>query len=118
MAKFFPRSLKGDASQWFYNFLGGSIDSFKSLVKAFMGQYKHNIKEQGTIIELCVMHQGNSETLEKYIPRLKKVWQSIYSKLDESEIYGIFRYSILSIIDMHAPCNKNIGFRVLVQELL
>lgn len=44
MAKFFPRSLKGETSQCFYNFLGGSIDSFKSLVKFFMVQYKYNIK--------------------------------------------------------------------------
>ena len=37
MVKFFPRSLNGDASQWFYNLSRGSIDSFKSLVKVFMG---------------------------------------------------------------------------------
>jgi len=73
MVKFFPMSLKGNASQWFYNFPGGSIDSFKSLVKAFMGQYKHNVKEQGIVTKLCAMHQGNIETLEKYIPRFKKV---------------------------------------------
>jgi len=45
--KYFPRSLKGDACQWFYNFPGISIDSFKSLVKVFMG--KHNVKEQGNV---------------------------------------------------------------------
>jgi len=38
-----------------------------------MGQYKHNVKEQGTIIELCAMYQENNQTLEKYIPRFKKV---------------------------------------------
>jgi len=68
MVKFFPRSLKGDASQWFYNFPTGSIDSFKSLVKVFMDKYKHNIKEKNIVIELCTMRRGDDETLEKYIP--------------------------------------------------
>jgi len=77
MAKFFPRSLKGDASQWFSNFPRGSIDSFNSLFKAFMGQYTHNIKEQETVINLCTMHQGYNEILENYIPWFQKVWQSI-----------------------------------------
>lgn len=45
MAKFLPRSLKGDATQWFYSLLGKSIDNFKTLVQIYMGQYKHNIKE-------------------------------------------------------------------------
>jgi len=63
MVKFFPRSLKGDASKWFYNLPGGSIDSFKSLVKLFMGQYKHNIKEQSLVTKLCTMRQGGNETL-------------------------------------------------------
>lgn len=118
MAKVFLMSLKGDASQRFYNLPGGSIDSFKLLVKVFMAQYKYNVKEQGTVRELCAMHQGNNEILEKYIPRFKKVWKSIRSKLDESEIYGIFKDSILPIINLHAQSNKNIGFKILIQELL
>ena len=68
MAKFFPRSLKGDATQWFYFLLGESIDSFKILVHIFMGQYKHNIKEQGNISKLYVLCQGNNETIEKANP--------------------------------------------------
>lgn len=55
-----------------------------------MGQYKHNIKEQSNVSELCTLHQGRSEILEKYGALFKKVWQSICSKLDENEIYAIF----------------------------
>jgi len=32
MAKFFLRSLKGDATQWFYSLPSKSINSFKTLV--------------------------------------------------------------------------------------
>ena len=77
MTKFFPRSLKGDATQWFYSLPGKSIDSFKTLVGIFMGQYKHNIKEQGNILELCALHQGTTNIIEKYVVCFKKVWQTI-----------------------------------------
>lgn len=83
-----------------------------------MGQYKHNIKEQSTIIELCAMRQGGNETLDKYIPLFKKVWQSIRSKLDDNEICAIFRDSIVPLLNLHSPSNKNVSFVVLVQELL
>ena len=51
MVKLFPRTLKGDASQWFYTMPSNSIDSFKTLVKVFMGQYKHNVKEQNNVFK-------------------------------------------------------------------
>lgn len=70
-----------------------------------MGQYKYNVKKKEIIIELCTIHQGKNKTLENYIPWFKKLWQSIHSKLDESEIYGIFRDSISLIINLHAPSN-------------
>jgi len=76
MAKFFPRILKGDATQWFYSLLGKSIDSFKTLVQIFMGQYKHNIKEQDNISELCALRQASNETIEKYVLCFKKVWKT------------------------------------------
>jgi len=41
-----------------------------------MGQYKHNIKEQGNISELCALHQASNETIEKYILCFKMVWQT------------------------------------------
>jgi len=114
MVKFFLRSLKGDASQWFYTLLGNLTDLFKTLVKAFMGQYKHKIKEQSNVYELCAIQKGGNETLEKYVPCFKKVWQSILIKLDEHEIYAIFYESIVPILNLHAPSAKDITFGVLV----
>jgi len=38
--------------------------------------------------------------------------------LDEGKIYGIFRDYIFSIINLHAPNDKGMGFGVLVKELL
>lgn len=55
MAKFFPRSLKGDASQWFYKLPYRSITSFGELVKIFIDQYKHNIKHKSKL-QICVQY--------------------------------------------------------------
>lgn len=118
MAKCFLRSVKGDASLWFYTLYGKSIDSFKILVKTFMAQYNHNIKEQSKVHELCALQQGSNETLEKYILCFKKVCQSIWSKLDEHKIYTIFCESIIPIRNLHAPSAKDFSFSILVQHLL
>lgn len=64
------------------------------------------------------MRKGGNETLERYIPWFKKVWQSIQSILDEIEICAIIKDSFVSIINLHAPSNKTIGFGALIQELL
>jgi len=55
------------------------IDSFKFVVKAFMDQYKHNIKEYSIVTELCSLCQGPNETMDKYIPQFKKVWNVFFS---------------------------------------
>ena len=83
-----------------------------------MNQYKHNIKEQSTVTELCALHQGSNETLEKYITRLKKVWQSIWSKLYETIIYGIFVDSILLVITQHALDYIEMGFGIMIERIL
>lgn len=64
------------------------------------------------------MRQGVNENLKKYIPWFRKLWQSIRIKLDESETSTIFRDYIMSLINLHAPSNKNTGFGALIQELL
>ena len=83
-----------------------------------MGQYNHNIKEYSNVFELCTLHQGSNETLEKYVIHFKKVWKSIHSKLDKNEICAIFLESIMLFLHLHAPSAKDVNFSVLVQHLL
>lgn len=43
--KLFPRIFKGDAIKWFNALPSNSIDSYKTIARLFVDQYKHNIKE-------------------------------------------------------------------------
>lgn len=49
---------------------------------------------------------------------LQKGMATIWSKLDEHEICAIFHESIILVLNLHAPSAKDIGFVVLVQQLL
>lgn len=80
-----------------------------------MIQYKHTIKEQGNISELYTLHQGSIETIKKNILCFKKIWQTTRVKLDEYKIYGIFRESIIYVLQLHAPSAKDVGFSTPVQ---
>ena len=53
--KFFPHSLEGEAHEWFYALPEGSITSFRELSTLFLEQYKHNIKQEIMVSNLCAM---------------------------------------------------------------
>lgn len=63
-----------ESSSWIHKLL-------KYLIKEFMDQYKHNIKEHSKVKYLYFLHQGPNETMEKYIPHLNGLWKSKQSKL-------------------------------------
>lgn len=49
---------------------------------------------------------------------IQKGMQSIWSKLDVHENYVIFYQSIVPILNLHAPSAKDVGFSILVQDIL
>ena len=73
-AKFFLHSLEGEAHEWFYALLEGSITSFGELSDLFLEQYKHNIKQEVMVSDLCVIKQGSDEKLDKFVVRFKNTW--------------------------------------------
>lgn len=69
--------------------------------------------------ELCTLHQGRNEILDKYVVHFKKVWKFIHIKLDENKIYAIFFYeSIMHVLHLHAPSTKDVSFSTLFHHLL
>jgi len=66
-AKFFPHSLEGESHEWFYALPERSVTSFRELTMLFLEQYKHNIKNEIMVSDLCTMRQGNDEKLEKFV---------------------------------------------------
>ena len=73
-AKFFPHSLEGEAHEWFYALPKGFITSFGELNDLFSKQYKHNIKQELMVSNLCSIKQGSDERLDKFVVRFKKTW--------------------------------------------
>ena len=55
-------------------------------INLFVEYYKHNIKHEVMVLDLCVMRQGNNENLEKFIIRFKKTWQQIKTKITKKEV--------------------------------
>jgi len=74
-AKFFPHSLEGEAHEWFYALPERSVTSFRDLSMLFLEQYKHNIKKELMVLDICAMRQGSDEKLDKFVVRFKRTWK-------------------------------------------
>jgi len=94
-AKFFPHSLEGEAREWFYSLPKRSVTSFRELSNLFLEQYKHNIKHEVMVSDLCAMRQGNNESIEKFVVQFKNTWKQIKTKLTEKEVNNIFKDAII-----------------------
>ena len=94
-AKFFSHSLEGEAREWFYGLSKRLVTSFKELSTLFLEKYKHDIKQDIMVSNLCATRQGNNENLDKFVIRFKKTWQQIKIKLIEKKVNNIFKKAII-----------------------
>ena len=117
-AKFFPHSLEGEAGEWFYAFPERSVTSFRELSMLFLEQYKHNIKKEIMVSDLCTMRQGNDEKLEKFVIRFKKTWQQIKIRLTEREVNNIFKEAIILPLQPHVIDYTHLAFSNMTHKLL
>lgn len=117
-AKFFPHSLEGEACKWFYALPEGLITSFKKLSTLFLEKYKHNIKQEIMVSNLCAMRQGSNEKLAKFVMRLKKTWQQIKTKLIEKEVNNVFKETIILPLQSHVIDNTHLSFSDMTNKLL
>ena len=71
----FPRSLKGQALEWFTK-LSPPIKTFHKLARRFTQHYSYNIQQPITMIELAAMKQHQGEPFVTYL----QCWRSLYSQ--------------------------------------
>jgi len=117
-AKFFPHSLQGEAREWFYALPKGSITLFRELSTLFLEQYKHNIKQEIMVLDLCAMRQGSNEKLDKFLVRFKKTWQQIKIKLTEKKVNNILKEAIILPLQSHIINYTHLSFSDMIHKLL
>ena len=117
-AKFFPHSLEGEAREWFYALPEGSITSFGEFSNLFLEQYKHNIKQEVMVSDLCAIKQGSDEKLDKFVVRFKKIWQQVKTKLTKKEVNNIFKEAVILPLQSHVIDYMHLAFSDMTYKLL
>jgi len=117
-AKFFPHNLEGEARKWFYALPKRSVTSFRELSMLFLEQYKHNIKKEIMVSDLCAMRQGSDEKLDKFVVRFKRTWQQIKIRLTEKEVNNIFKEVVILSLQPHFIDYTHLAFSDMTHKLL
>jgi len=117
-AKFFHHSLEGEACEWFYALPERSVTSFRELSMLFLEQYKHNIKKEIMVSDLCTMRQGSDEKLDKFVVQFNKIWQQIKIRLTEREVNNIFKEAIILPLQLHGIDYTHLAFSDMTHKLL
>nr|CAN83240.1 hypothetical protein VITISV_021676 [Vitis vinifera] len=69
LCKVFPASLQGQALSWFHRLPPNSIDSFRDLSEAFVGQYLCSARQKMNISTLQNIKMHNNESLKEFVKR-------------------------------------------------
>ncbi|RVW71179.1 hypothetical protein CK203_054412 [Vitis vinifera] len=68
-AKYFPASLQGQALSWFHRLPPNSIDNFRDLSEAFVGQYLCSARHKQNISTLQNIKMRDNESLREFVKR-------------------------------------------------
>ena len=93
LCKVFPASLQGQALSWFYHLSMNSIDNFKDLPKAFVGQYLCLALHKQNISTLQNIKMQENESLREFVKRFGKVVLQVESYSMDT-VLQIFKQSI------------------------
>ncbi|XP_026417150.1 uncharacterized protein LOC113312627 [Papaver somniferum] len=77
MCKFFSESLEGEERKWFYNLSPGTIDSYETLVEAFLETYMHNSRPRPRVNRLFTLDRRFREPLRS----LTDQWRNLCTKI-------------------------------------
>ncbi|RVX12779.1 hypothetical protein CK203_009876 [Vitis vinifera] len=69
LCKVFPASLQGQALSWFHRLSPNSVDNFKDLSEAFVGQYLCSARHKQNIITLQNIKMQDNESLREFVKR-------------------------------------------------
>ncbi|XP_026383283.1 uncharacterized protein LOC113278741 [Papaver somniferum] len=88
MCKFFPAILKGEARKWFYNLSPGTVDSYETLVEAFLETYMHNNRHRPRVNRLFTLARRFREPLRSLTDR----WRNLCTEIWEIPVEQIFGF--------------------------
>ena len=66
----FPRSLKGQAMEWFTN-ITPLIKTFKETIHKFVQNFAYNLSRSITMLDLCNLKQNQGESFVNFL----KIWR-------------------------------------------
>ncbi|RVW56321.1 hypothetical protein CK203_114168 [Vitis vinifera] len=69
LCKVFPASLQGQALSWFHRLPPNSIDNFRDLSEAFVGQYLCSARHKQNISTLQNIKMRDNESLREFVKR-------------------------------------------------
>ncbi|RVW88480.1 hypothetical protein CK203_043865 [Vitis vinifera] len=73
LCKVFPASLQGQALSWFHRLPPNSMDNFKDLSEAFVGQYLCSARHKQNISTLQNIKMQDNESLREFVKRFGQV---------------------------------------------
>ena len=69
LCKVFPANLQGQALSWFHRLPPNSMDNFKDLSEAFVGQYLCSARHKQNISTLQNIKMQDNESLREFVKR-------------------------------------------------
>ena len=69
LCKVFPASLQGQALSWFHRLPPNSIDNFRDLSEAFVGQYLCSARHKQNISTMQNIKMQDNESLREFVKR-------------------------------------------------
>ena len=73
LCKVFPASLQGQALSWFHRLPPNSVDNFRDLPEAFVGQYLCSAQHKQNISTLQNIKMQENESLREFVKRFGQV---------------------------------------------
>ncbi|KAJ9694975.1 hypothetical protein PVL29_010453 [Vitis rotundifolia] len=69
LCKVFPASLQGQTLSWFHSLPPNSVDNFRNLSEAFVGQYLYSARHKQNISTLQNIKMQENESLREFVKR-------------------------------------------------
>ena len=93
LCKVFPTSLQGQAFSWFHRLLKNSVNNFRDLSEAFVGQYLCSTRHKQNISTLQNIKMQENESLREFVKRFEQVVLQVES-YSMDVVLQIFKMSI------------------------
>jgi len=67
LMRLFPRSLGGQALEWFLHLSQGSLTTFADLSEKFVRNFSYNVEHELKMMDLCNTKQRNGESFSLFL---------------------------------------------------